>query len=248
MDVIIEGTYMNVLKGCVIKSLEFAMQTEKIPEGVSAFFLAPTLRGICEDLIALRFLQLDSNIIKRDDLLQSRMVHAVFGAVDKQTKFFRKHRPFQPVFGGTLNSPQKVVGLPSMKDMAEKTKLSDLYDFLYAVSSDNVHFNPRIIIRNAWGDGRKTFMHSTKNFQDYYINLCAVYGVYLFCRFIEFFQKELRLSSAVASEVERLSIAIDGKLRWPEAVTFEEMNKGGPTDTERVLRKMIHTAKVPGQA
>lgn len=243
VDVSVDGAYMNVLKGCIIKSLEFATQARKLPEGVSAFFLAPALRGICEDLIALRFLQLDSNRPKRDDLLRDRMITAVFAAVDKQTVFFRKHRPFQSVFSGKLKAPPKVAGLPSMKDMAGKTKLTDLYDFLYAVSSDNVHFNPRIIIRNAWGDGHKTFNHSTKNFQDYYADLCVVYGTYLFCRFVEFFKMDLRLSADLVADAERLSSTLDAKLRWPEAVTFEEMNKEGPSDAERVLRKMIHGAK-----
>jgi hypothetical protein len=248
VDLVADGTYANVLKGCVVKSLEFAVQATTLPRGISAFFLAPTLRGICEDLIALRFLQLDSNRSKRDELLDGRMFSAVFSAVDKQTVFFRKHRPFQSVFNGKLTTPPKAAGLPSMKDMAEKADLTDLYEFLYAVSSDNVHFNPRIIIRNAWGDGHKTFTHSTKQFHDYYADLCTVYGTYLFCRFIESFKVDLRLSADVVSKTEQLSNDLDARLRWPEAVTFEEMNKDGPSDAERVLRKMIHEAKLRGQA
>jgi len=130
-----------------------------------------------------------------------------------------------------------------MKDMAIRTALVDLYEFIYAVSSDCVHFNPRIIVRNAWGDGKCSFEHSTKNFEDYYSALCKVYGIYLLSFFLREFSQELGLSPDTQPLIDSLSIKLSRELRWPEAVTYEEMNKPGPTDADRVLMRAMHTAK-----
>jgi len=65
-----DGAYSNVLKGCLVKSFEYAVFCRSLGPGKRAFFVAPVLRGICEDFIALRFLQAKRTPAERDDLLK----------------------------------------------------------------------------------------------------------------------------------------------------------------------------------
>jgi hypothetical protein len=59
-----------------------------------SFFLAPTLRGICEDFIALVFINKKRKTKERHGLIENKMLQQVIDAVEKQRAFFKKHRPF----------------------------------------------------------------------------------------------------------------------------------------------------------
>lgn len=191
-----DGTYVNVLKGCLVKCFEFAVFSRGLQPKSYAYFLAPALRGICEDFIALRYLQTKKSPNERDELLKNRMLSLVFDAAAKQQAFFQKRRPFQPVFSGKLKVTPPKATLPSTRNMASEVALDDLYDFMYAITSDVVHFNPRVIIRNAWGKDMEKFDHSVNNFDEYYADFCRTYGVYFLCQFAKAFQSELAFSPA----------------------------------------------------
>jgi hypothetical protein len=121
--------------------------------------------------------------------------------------------------------------------MAKDVGLGDLYDFVYAVTSDVVHFNPRVIIRNAWGSSKERFDHSVQNFELYYADFCQTYGLLFLCEFTKSFGNELSLSEGYREEVAQIERELNDKLRWPEAVTFEEMNMKDPGTIIRIVLK-----------
>ena len=225
-----DGAYSNVLKGCVVKIFEYSVFCRSLGPDKRAFFVAPALRGICEDFIALRYLQVKRTPAERDDLLKNKMMSLVFDGAAKQLKFFQNRRPFQPVFSGQPKSALPTASLPPTRNMAVEVGLDDLYDFMYAITSDVVHFNPRVIIRNAWGNTTERFQHSVGNFDTYYADFCQTYSLFFLCEFVRAFAVELSFSGEYLKSIGKLEEWLTEKLRWPEAVTFEEMNIHGPTE------------------
>lgn len=238
VDFEVDGIYSNVLKGCLVKSFEYAVFCRSLEPGVCSFFAAPSLRGICEDFVALRYLQANHKPAQRDELLTHKVHVLVADGVAKQEKFFGNRRPFQPVFSRKLKERPKA-SLPPMRHMAEETGLVDIYDFMYAITSDIVHFNPRIISRNAWGDTRGRFQHSVGNFDVYYADFCQTYSVFFLCELVRAFTTELSFSDGYLTRIGELEHWLAEKLRWPEAVTFEEMNAEDPGEFMRSLLKSL---------
>lgn len=239
----VDGTYTNVLKGCYVKCFEFCLCSWNLNSNSHAYFLAPALRGICEDFISLSYLHRKKSKVERDQLLQTRMLSLVFDAVAKQQEFFKKRRPFQPVFSGNQELPPPKTSLPPTRNMASEVALHDIYDFMYAITSDVVHFNPRVIIRNAWGSDKERFQHSVNNFDVYYADFCRTYGVFFLCLFARCFYAKLVFSSAYMDVIAKLEGWLDEKLRWSEAVSFEEMNVEGPGDFFRLVMQIVHVSR-----
>lgn len=242
VDISVEGSFANVLKGCFCKSYEFAIVAHgELNEGL-AFFIAPTLRGICEDFIALRYVREKKESAERDRLLLAKALQQTHAAAQNQQMFFRNVRPHQPVFTYHRRPSEPTKGLPPVKNMAAEVNLADIYDFIYAVTSDIVHFNPRIVIRNAWGDS-PVFHHSCKNFDLYYQAFCRVYGLYFLCLFVGSFSSDIALSAEFVDSIHKLRESLDEEPRWPEAVTFEEMNIKPPSSFQRLLSGSFHEQK-----
>src|SRR5438552_72366 len=104
-----EGVFRGVLKASFVKSFDFARYCNTIPidqadEG--SFFISSALRGICEDVIALKFLR-RLNRKQRDEVVSIAMLMAVRRAMAAQAAFFKKLRPFQPVLQEKTN-PEEV--------------------------------------------------------------------------------------------------------------------------------------------
>src|SRR6202044_743296 len=168
-------------------------------------------------------------------------------AIDAQTKFFRRERPFQPVVtsGGTdtrqedkqqyasigarAGVPMIKDKLPAIEQMAIKVGLSELYDYLYRVTSETVHFNVRVALRNGWGPLPGTVRFGTKTFCRYHLFANRTYGLLLFCLMSEIFAKEIGLDNGFLEVVSRLRKELGREPRWPEPVTFEEMNMQPPS-------------------
>jgi hypothetical protein len=81
-----EGLFRGVLKGAFVKAYEFARYSHTIKLNAadeSCFFAASALRGICEDLIALKFLRrLGKN--DRDEVTKIEMLVGVTKASAKR--------------------------------------------------------------------------------------------------------------------------------------------------------------------
>jgi len=267
-----EGLFRGVLKGAFIKAYEFAryshcIKPEEADEG--CFFGTSALRGICEDLIVLKFLrQLRKK--GKDEVVTIKMLIGTVEASAKQRRFFEKRRPFQPVlqFG---DDPSKLVQqkdrltaigqasqlwrtegkLPTIEQMAIKVNLQRLYDFIYSITSEVVHFSPRIALRSGWGICPLAPHHpgehhptsgvfSTKNFCRYYLDFSRIYGLYLFVLFCHTFRRDLGLSDSFIRQIKKMQSLLDNELRWPEAVTFEEMNQQDPGPILRAVLKVAH--------
>jgi hypothetical protein len=136
--------------------------------------------------------------------------------------------------------------LPKVHAMATECNLLELYEFMYSATSKWVHFNPHILVRRGWsGPGgthkvsyETTSSFSTKHFDRYYVELNRVYSKLLLGllprKFLNEFDKP--------DKVEHLLVEIDRYtrelLRWPELVTFEELNLDGPGILQRILLRV----------
>jgi hypothetical protein len=188
------------------------------------------------------------------------MVRSLRHATEVQAKFFNHQRPFQPILKGKAQSlierqSEKAkytdigirAGLTSIKDklppveqMALKVGLKEIYDFFYRVTSETVHFNVRVALRNGWGPIPEHVHFGTRNFCRYYLFVNQVYGVFLFCLMCETFEAELKLTPKFMLAINNLKKCLDEMLRWPEPVTFEEMNIEGPNEIMRIVLRMAH--------
>jgi hypothetical protein len=83
---------------------------------------------------------------------------------------------------------------------------------------------------------------STKNFHGYFEQYCSLYGAFLFCLYFEFFGSVLRPSRKVRSVVAEIRQQVLFTGRWPEMVTFEEMNQKPPEGYE-TLRMIVSAAQ-----
>jgi len=241
--------YMATLKSSFVKAYDFARFAHRVSlrrANESSFFMTAGLRGICEDIIALKFIAQFTKPI-RQELMLLEMQTSVRKASDVQTKFFRRERPFQPIVTSTPNQDIRkekqqytTIGarvgfcmikdkLPAIEQMATPVGLREIYDYFYRITSETVHFNVRVALRNGWGELPGTVQFGTKNFCRYYLSLNQTYGVFLFCLMSETFSGDLGLTPEFLQAVAQLRRKLDRELRWPEPVTFEEMNLETPS-------------------
>jgi Family of unknown function (DUF5677) len=257
-----EGFFRCALRASFVRAYQFAAYCNKIKWDTAdegAFFMASALRGTCEDLIALKFIrQLPRQL--RDEVIVIEMSLAVDKAIMEQTKFFQKERPFQQVISHSgdgsfvekkkdrltdiatatgLWNPGKQKKLPPMQQMAIKLGMREEYDYFYRVTSDVVHFNPRISLRSGWGPDPKRGKFNTANFARYYLGFCQVYSVMLFTMMARAFARDLSLSKEFREGLAKLEKDLDKEMRWPEAVTFEEMNQKPPSIILTTLARVM---------
>ncbi len=259
-----EGMFRGVLKASFIKCFEFAKfvhghEIEKADEG--SFFLSGALRGLSEDLIALKFIR-KLKRKDRDEVVQIEMMSSTAQLIDKQAQFFRSKRPFQPVLTKSFDTAKldkakdrlTAIGqssklwqtsrkLPPIEQMANVVKLKAFYNFIYRMTSRIVHFNVGVALRSGWGNSPKAVTFSSRNFCRYYLELNQFYSLYILVNFCRAFGKDLGLSSSFTKNLAAISSAINDRLRWPEAVTFEEMNQQNPNELIRIVLKVAHLEK-----
>jgi hypothetical protein len=240
--------YFNcVLKSSFAKAFEFNedVLNEELPD--NSFFKMASLRSICEDLITLKFLLLK---IKEDknEVVRLFMMREVLDNISVQNDFFKKNKPNQNVVGVnnieeliSNNSDQlkkiwKKHGLnaekefPKITHMATDAGLIKLYNYLYSATSKLVHFSPHNLLRMGWTQNKKSDLHhfSVNHFKGYYHSFNIFYGSYLFNEFVNTFKNELKINKEVLKLNSKLKVEIDKFQRWPELVTFEEMNMVRP--------------------
>lgn len=230
----------------IVKTFEF-VELVIHQEASNAYFLASTLRGIAEEIIYLHFLsQFDHKT--REEVLLNMMHLEVARQLHIQETFFEKFRPFQAVLSSSgfdtkearkqLKTFWDTNGLtvgrdnrPRTVDIAKKSSSAHLhvvYNFIFRFTSGFVHFNPQAMMRSGWGDPHNKAVFSTKNMGDYYLETSLVYGCYLLCLQFEIFEELFDLSQAEKDSVRKLREYLLYRPRWPEIVTFEEMNQALP--------------------
>lgn len=239
-----KGGYFDIcLRSTLVKALEFSLLAHS-RHSKDAFFMMATLRGVCEDFIVLRYLFRFPKA-QRDKLVWLLMQRQFTEAIRAQTKFFIHSRPKQWVLMNTKKETEDTLQhlatefekvrkklalgpgdrLPTVKRMAVDAGLLDLYEFLYHGTSKVVHFSPHVSLRMGWGDTSKRLVtFSAKNFHRYYSNFNRFYSLYVCNLFILNFGKHIKLTKQLRSSAAILETSIENVGRWPELVTFEEMN------------------------
>jgi hypothetical protein len=255
--------YDAVLKSAFVKAFEFAHYANSVTltkADESSFFMTAGLRGICEDIITLKFINQFDPPIRREIILME-MVSTVSKASEAQNRFFKKIRPFQPLvtFAPDPAKTQerrdryRAIGLqtglkmiqeklPPVEQMAMNVGMAEVYDFFYRISSETVHFNVRVALRNGWGL-LDMIEFGTKKFCKYYLEANQVYGIYLFSLLCETFHSQLGLDDKFMERLKRISLKLSRELRWPEPVTFEEMNARLPNPILRSVLFVAHMDK-----
>jgi hypothetical protein len=222
----------------------------------------PSLRGICEDLIVLRYIS-KMPFKDREQLVVALAGWELDTRIKLQDAFFTTIRPQQPVLrlkdvDTTIASHEAAAraiwnrhgwpnlqngAMPQIRQIAEKQgmpQLAILYDYLYRLTSASVHFNVGALCRSGWGPSFKQVTFSAKNFHSYFADYCLLYGAFLFCLYFEFFGGVLRSTAEERAIVNEIRQGVLYTRRWPEMVTYEEMNQKPPTDGETV--RMLLTA------
>lgn len=221
--------------------------------------LMPNLRSICEDIIYLRALlpleAKDANTIVR--LINIEKIEA---GLRKQQKFIHRHQPLQPTLADHISlkdaleadredyrkiadkigwNPKK---LPPTRDLAERGGLIDLYDFFFHATSELVHFSPRILLRMGWGEP-PNFKFNLANYSGYYRAFNIFYGAFLLRKLLACFQiSDPKLFASMLPLDTALEKFLSAPRRFPEIVTYEEMNMPVPK-RRSVMHLLRATAK-----
>lgn len=253
------GFYVNLVRAAFSKAFDFCIAATRPENDPLAFLLTPALRGACEDLVVLGALR-DVAETKRERVASAMVQCEMRSALDRQEAFFGQQRPFQPIMLGSkwprteadlLAEAQAAwadIGYalggksirPSTKSLATKVEIEQLYEYLYAITSDVVHFNPRVLLRTGWGKdvSRPTF--SIENFSRYYRLFCVCYGHHILSLFYGHFRTLIDAPGTSEADFSELRNELAGWLRWPEIMTFEECNLKEPAEVLRVLYRVAH--------
>ena len=252
------------LKFAFCRAFSFA-KLASVQKPEVAFFLVPALRAITEDLILLRFLSKISSVDDRETVASHLMTIDVGMKLNYQREFFRIFRPFQPNLTKREDSEKKISeakdelrdfwrsngwprftkkrSIPPIRELAEKSDpgmLEVVYDFIYRLTSGEVHSSPRSVLRLGWGKTQSpkelptmgTF--STKNLSPYFLAIIHIYGLFLLCLWFELFADELDVSKEDLTSISELREHLLSFFRWPEMVTFEEMNRSVPNPRNKI--------------
>ena len=252
-----DGFFLLSVRAALAKNYEINRFLESSEASLNAFAATSALRGICEDIIALKWLATFEQR-DRDEAVGVMMMKSVLELMQQQTAFFGKYRPSQPIMEARDVTAevhalkQRLRGMrkgnrwrkhrewPSVREMAEPTGLLSLYDFLYAATSSFVHFSPNNLIRMGKVIAGEKMFFSTSHFSEYYTAFNRFYGLFLFVTYCTTFGATLGCKSDLRGPVEKLIKHLDEEIRWPELVTMEEMNVPA---VSQMLRLMAHKAR-----
>jgi hypothetical protein len=251
-----DGFFLSCVRAAFAKSFELNTFIHNHKPGIHDFAITASLRGVCEDIIALRFIATFSKA-HREEAVAVLMLKSVMELMQEQTKFFEKYRPSQPILEAN-NVASEIHNLrlrlrqmrksyrwkkhrewPSVQEMADFTGLRPLYDFLYAATSCFVHFSPSNLIRMGAVEGDQ-LKFSTSNFEEYYHAFNCQYGLFLFITFCTKFSAMLKIREEIRPHIDQLIRLTDEELRWPELITIEELNL---PSVSKMLRVMAHSAR-----
>ena len=133
--------------------------------------------------------------------------------------------------------------MPPIRDLAKKSDpgmLEVVYDFIYRLASGEVHSSPLSLLRLGWGKTQSpgeiptkpTF--GTKMLGPYFLAIIQIYGIFLLCLWLELFEDQLHVTREDLTSVSALRDYLLSKDRWPEMVTFEEMNIPVPNPSNQI--------------
>jgi len=109
--------------------------------------------------------------------------------------------------------------------MSKQTGLLELYNYLYHATSTFVHFSPNNLLRMGWGN-LPDVQYSISNFKLYYKDFSLFYGLLLLAKICEWQHTNGYLPDFDTKNISIMNSILERAKRWPEIVTFEEMNIG----------------------
>jgi hypothetical protein len=198
----IVDSYQCILKAAFAKSVQFNFFLQNDPTPENSFFYTPFLRGLCEDLITMKYLQkhLKSD---RHEIIMAFSTYLLSCSLEAQTIFLNKE------------APQQISLVADIKNLSSKNHELLLKDLMAKVGLNK-------------GDNSITF--SSLNFYKYYEQFNKFYAAYLFIEFAKSFKEELSFSSSISISIKKLRSHFTKQSFYPELVTFEELNKKRPSD------------------
>ena len=247
--------FSTCLVSSFVRTFEFVeLASKREPE--RALFLLPALRGITEDIIYFRFLSRVPSEA-RERVMDDMMGLGLQEKLEWQNAFFETFRPFQLVLPPTNADKKEITErirsfwlkngwsslhnrvTPPIRQIAQKSDsglLEVVYDFIYRLTSDAVHFSPQILLRSGWGNLPTDVTFSSSHMGPYYVAVNRVYGGYLLCLYFEFFSEFLEPDQKEENAVAELRKYLLEIPRWPEMITFEELNVSDPTTKYSISR------------
>jgi len=241
--------YNLLVRASVIKCYEFLKFVFLKNEEGHFFISTNYLRSIIEDIIVLKSIQAFP-LETRDALLLRIQEIEVNNRTLVQWDFFQKYRPFQPIINRVLDIEEAKAELqkiwqengwpnfkvslksfmPPVRQLAEKLApgiLDILYEFIYRLTSSTVHFSVQTLFRMSWGNIQGDEFSgtiSTNHMSNYNETFCKIYGPLLFSFYFEFFAEELNATEVEQYIIQSVRKELIENIRWPELITFEEMN------------------------
>jgi len=249
-----DGIYLMVLKAIFAKHLEFNITTLSSKDEFG-IYLQPFLRGLVEELIYLAyFSEQDERLC--DELLIAMQQLQVFEFCGRQASFFSRNRSLQPIYlpqmhgldGNRVTDEAKsnlsarwwALGHeapPTTKELARLAGMDEIYEYLFAGTSRTVHFSPASLLRLGWAqvDGDdpskarldKAYEFGLKGFGWYYAKFVKFYGAWILRELVGIVSKQFdhEVMESLSSVLD-IYVSPTSTLRWPELITFEEMNIG----------------------
>jgi hypothetical protein len=250
--------FTEIAKATIIKSYEFACSVD-VHEANYVFFSLPALRGICEEYIAEKFL-FEQFHEQKDEIIYLRHICDHLKSSIVQWKYFEIYRADQNLYyeddfpdrlkdaehqlRNLIKSKLPEISsksvFPSVHYMSKQTGLLELYNYLYHATSTFVHFSPNNLLRMGWGD-LPDIQFSAANFKNYYRDFCLFYSVLLLGKLCEWQEANGFLPGFDTRHISTLNDILQRAQRWPELVTFEEMNIGA--FSKNIIYKSPNRAK-----
>lgn len=221
----------------------------------NSFLYLSTLRGICEEIIVLKFI--DDLFIEqdKDELIKAICKSSVQKELKEQSNFIGKYRPGQPLLDESLSNYlvgeeiQAILNrngingnkIPPTAQMADRIGLKELYDFIYRGSCSFVHFSPRIMQRTVWYENNESEIAniSITNFNKYYFSFSSFYGSYLMGVLYKNFKKYLHINKEQEKIIKKIINSVREKVHYPELVTFEEFNLKRPKTELTIINQFL---------
>lgn len=237
------------------KCIQFNKIVNKELFDENSFLYLPMLRGICEEVIVLKFIDELISEEDKNELIKSLMKSSMLKELKEQSCFINKYRPAQPVLNEKLAdhflgeeisiilNRNGVNGnkIPPTAQMADRIGLKELYDFIYRATCSFAHFNPRIMHRMVWyqNDDINKGEISITNFNKYYFSFSSFYGSYLLGLLYKNFNGYLNISEKNEEIIKDIIESVRRKVHYPDLVTFEECNLKRPKTESTVINDFL---------
>lgn len=247
------GAFSLAVVSAFSKSIGLVSEIDSSSFKDKYFWIAPALRSVCEDFIVLGFL--DKNFRdKSDEIIKLQLKIDRRKSLLAQEAFFSEYRPHQPriqprdnanenedrlkqIFSSFIQGRNQIQ--PSVRRMAQDQGMMMLYDFLYHATSRFVHCSPNTLLRMAWFDPEVGESYCDPNaLNEYYYHFVRFYSAHLLSAFVNRFSDRINLDKKLCQAIDEILKDVNKNPRWPELVTFEELNAENPWDNPETMKKM----------